>query len=251
MPNTKHLVSGVAVLILGGLGYFLFFLLTEKDQPPVTTTTPPAQIVAPAAPSAEKLPPLAQPVAPEADTPAPSLAAKKSEAAPTAIKSPPTITDFLAEKGYVEFTAEDARYAEKPIAVNLGNYRVRKGDEFEVAVQVQAPALESFTLLMNYDPELLECLPDTAHPVGKSFHMGIEFYADQQKGKMVLINAGLPGAKNINPTDNQTVAVFRMVAKGEGQTQIICPETGVNFTNAIGREVVNYKINGGAISIRE
>jgi hypothetical protein len=225
--------------------------MTQQETPPVTTThqAPPAAHIPEPSPDTRLAAPPQQKI-PETIPADPETAIK--DTSPTAETKPlPDINELLAEKGYIQFTADDAHGANDPIMVNISDYRVAKGDEFEVSVRLQAPALESMTLLMNYDPALLEYLPETARVVGKSFHLGIEFYADQQKGRMVLINSGLPGAKNIYPTGNEVIAVFRMVAKEAGQTQITFPESGVSFTNAVGRETTDYKINGGTITISE
>ena len=95
---------------------------------------------------------------------------------------------------------------------------------------------------------MMEFVPKSAKPVGKNFVNGIEFYADQAKGRMVLIHSGLPGAKNLKAVNGDEIAVFRMVAKKAGETTLTFPPKGVGFTNARGEDE-EYEILGGSIVI--
>ncbi len=155
--------------------------------------------------------------------------------------------DFVSEA----FSAEDINKKDMNVEINLGDYRAVAGEEFEVNVRMHAPALESMTLLMEYDPEVIEYVANSAKAVGKAFRRGIEFYADNQKGRMVLLNSGIPGAKNMNVCDGGSIASFRVLAKAPGETQLQFPEMGMTFINGRGEEIDQYDIRGGSVVVDE
>lgn len=161
--------------------------------------------------------------------------------------STPEKLDIFSE----EFQQDDIRDEDMKVAVEIDDYEVLVGDEFDIAVRLSAPALESMTLLMEYDAELLECIADSAKAVGDTFRRGIEFYADNKKGRMVLINAGTPGAKNMEKAEDEMVATFKMVARKVGRTELVYPKVWSTFTNGKGMDIEDFRIHGGDILIEE
>ncbi len=149
-----------------------------------------------------------------------------------------------------EFSQSDVSPEKMKVSMDLGEYTVDEGDEIEFGLKMSAPALESLTVLMEYDSTMLEYVKDSAKAKGKAFRNGIEFYADDKKGQMVLINAGIPGAKNINGVEETEIVTFRMRSKKAGKTKLECPTNAISFVNGRGNEIDNYSINGGFITIR-
>lgn len=149
----------------------------------------------------------------------------------------------------VEFTEEDLAECGAGVDVGLGRYNTRKGEEFEVAVSLKGPALASCTIVVDYDTDMLEVVPRTAEPVGRQFRGGIECYADEAGGRLILIQEGVPGKKNLDRSSGDHMsAVWRMRALRSGRTRLqVADET--SFTNGRGEEE-GYRVVGGDIVIR-
>lgn len=147
-----------------------------------------------------------------------------------------------------EFTEADLARAGEGVQVDLGEYRVRVGDQIDVQVRLTAPPMESATLMFGYDPGKLSVIPDSARPVGQYFRRGIEFYVDEAGGRAVLIHTGKPGMKNINGATGAPVASFRLRALAEGDCTLSLVG-GTSFSNGRGSDE-EYSVYGGAIHIR-
>ena len=148
----------------------------------------------------------------------------------------------------VDFTPDELDRAGEGAQVNLGDYRVRKGDVFDLKIRLTAPPLESVTLLLNYDPDMIEFIDDSARPLGPFFRQGIEFYVDEAIGRAVLIHSGIPGKKNMNSATGTPVAAVRVRALDAGDCTVdLAP--GTTFTSGRGADE-EFSVYGGAIHIR-
>ena len=166
----------------------------------------------------------------------------KAELAPTkpaetAAKRAVVVEENVQEKSW-DFTPEDLRAAEgRSVLVDLGEYTVQAGEEFDVSVFMDAPALQCALLAMKYDRELLEAVPDSGKAVGRVFRRGVEFFGDPATGRMALLCATLPGRKNILAAQDEKVAVFRMRAKKAGTATIEIDTKGVSFEAGNGKKL--------------
>lgn len=149
-----------------------------------------------------------------------------------------------------EFNRSDLEGIDQPVRVDVGDYEATVDDELTLDIRVEAPALANFSVLMEFDPYYLEYLADSAKAVGDTFRTGIEFYAQNDRGRMILISSGFPGEKHTNPVAGEAVATFRMVMKKSGVTKINFPDEGLLFFNARGQRM-KYTIKGGEIVIGE
>jgi len=170
--------------------------------------------------------------------------------------SPPATPALDAEDDYPEpvivesdeFQPEDVEFAEQSVILDLGEYEVRTGEEFDLYVSLSAPALASLFLVLEFDAELLEYVPDSAKAVGDVFRNDIEFHEDPKGGRIALINGGLPGNKNTNEAHHDRVASFRMRALKPGEVTLTPAGNGINFANAQGG-LLEYEVHGGLVSI--
>ncbi len=147
------------------------------------------------------------------------------------------------------FTPEDLAQCGRGVRVELGKYEAAVGSEFEVEIRMVSPALESCTLVMQYDQGALAVVPGSAVPVGAQFRSGIECYAAEGSGKLVIIQAGTPGSKNLDASVGGTASVVcRMRALRAGVTHLlVLPES--SFTNGRGEEET-YEVSGGEVGVR-
>ena len=147
------------------------------------------------------------------------------------------------------FTPEDLAQSGRGVRVELGKYEAAVGSEFEVEIRMVSPALESCTLVMQYDQGALAVVPGSAVPVGAQFRSGIECYAAEGSGKLVIIQAGTPGSKNLDASVGGTASVVcRMRALRAGVTHLlVLPES--SFTNGRGEEET-YEVSGGEVGVR-
>ncbi|OPZ23236.1 MAG: hypothetical protein BWZ02_03286 [Lentisphaerae bacterium ADurb.BinA184] len=180
--------------------------------------------------------------------PPPTDAAAPDEARPSEREA--AADDGPEPKDTDEFTAEEAEHAAAPVILDAGRYAVRAGEEFDVTLTLTAPALSNVMLLMEFDPALLACLPASGKRVGWTFRQDIEFYANNDKGQLILISQGQPGAKHTRAVVDRPVASFRLKAKAAGQTALKFPAKGVEFTTAKGVAAEAPQLRGGAIEIR-
>ena len=153
------------------------------------------------------------------------------------------------EQPEAEFGSEDALMSAGQVKVYLGDYTVKKGDVFDVAVSLTAPPLESFILVLCYDPARLEIVPEGGRPVNQAFRQRPVFTFSQEKGIVVVTNGGAPGSKNLNATDGtKSIVKLKMRAKLSGETTLR-PGTGNCFTNGTGKDE-RYSITGGRVMVR-
>lgn len=148
-----------------------------------------------------------------------------------------------------EFFPEDRKFCGKGVSLDLGDYHVGVGEEFGVEISLEAESMESFMLVLKYDPELLAIVPDSAQAVGRVFRRGIEFNYKQDRGLAAIIHRGIPGQRNLLKANGETVVSFRMTALAEGETKLRVPPKGAGFGNAIGAEE-KHVIVGGTVLIQ-
>ncbi|OGV61815.1 MAG: hypothetical protein A3K18_00520 [Lentisphaerae bacterium RIFOXYA12_64_32] len=231
--------GAAAVVLLFGL---LFWWRAQMPRPAPAPPTPPAPVAnrapVPAPPAQPAVVTKAAPV--PAAVPAP--AAAKTEAPQAAAPDDPRDPAW-------EFTEADIATAGRGAKVDLGDYQVAVGQEFSFEVGLTAPPLANLMLIMTYDPELLEVLPDSAKAQGNAFRRGIEFYADPKTGRMALISAGLPGQKNMLAAEGAVVASVRLRARKAGETRIGFIDRGISLTNAR-LEDEPCEVTGGRIVVK-
>lgn len=243
----------VVVAVGGGLALALLGLLlwlrgpsAGPERPGATPVPPPepgVAVPAAAAAGAESVPAVTpaarEPTAPAATeiTPVP-----KPEARATA--------EADANGVPWEFTQEDLKTVGRGVRLDMGDYRVAVGTEVEIALVLEAPPLESVTLVMLYDKDVLQFVDGSAKPVGPVFRRGLEFYCDPATSRLALIHSGVPGQKNLLAAANEKVVTFRFKALKAGSTALRTADKGVSFTNAAGTaEVVN--LSGGRVVVTE
>lgn len=148
-----------------------------------------------------------------------------------------------------DFTPEDLAQCGRGVRIDLGTYEVASGGEFAVQIGIASPALESCTLVVQYDKGALALVPGSVAPVGPQFRSGVEGYAVEASGKLVVIQTGTPGRKNLDGSVGANAAVaFRMRALRPGAVRLtVLPES--SFSNARGDDEA-YDVAGGEISIR-
>lgn len=147
-----------------------------------------------------------------------------------------------------EFTPEELSQCGRGVGIDLGRYGVKVGDEFDVSVALTGPALESCTLIVQFDPVSLALVPGSALPLSAQFRGGIECYGDPAHGRLVLIHAGTPGQKNVDASSTGASVGWRMKALRSGDTRIVVlPES--SFSNGRGDEET-YESRGGDVSVR-
>lgn len=177
-----------------------------------------------------------------------SGAAETGEAAATEAGTGSAPTGPWAKRAPADFTEADLAQCGQGVQIDLGQYEVPVGQEFEVSLALSAPALESLTLCLGFDAEALALVPSSAAPVGTAFRSGIEGYAGKDGRTLVLIHAGMPGRKNLDAASGGAAVVWRMRALRVGSTRLeVLPRSG--FTNARG-ESETYTVAGGEVSVR-
>jgi hypothetical protein len=187
---------------------------------------------------------------PPKELPPPVTPAPKTVTASAATETAPAIPDPEAwrEQPEVEFGPGDALLSGGVVKLYLGDYTVKRGETFDVCVSLTAPPLESMILSLAYDPTQLEMVPDGGRPVNPVFRKRPEFTFSQEKGVVVVVNSGAPGAKNLNAVEGKNILKFKMRATGLGETSIR-PGTGCCFTNGLGKDE-RYEVSGGRVLIR-
>ncbi len=156
------------------------------------------------------------------------------------------MASIIAKEAFLQSDIEDK---ETMVYMDIGNYDIDRGSEFEIIVNLAAPALANFSLMMEFDNSYLEYVEKSEKAIGDMFRYGIEFYAQNEQGRMILISAGHPGAKHTEKVVDKPVALFRMKAKKEGTTKITFAEKGVILLDPFGNKM-EYDILGGEIEIR-
>ncbi len=148
----------------------------------------------------------------------------------------------------IEFTAEDLAQCGRGVVVDLGEYRAAAGEEFTVALRLTAPALESLTLVLGFDPSVVVPVPGSAVPLGPVFRDGIECYSGRGGGTLVLIHTGVPGKKNLDAGRETAAVAWRMRALQSGATKLsVLPQS--SFTNGRGEDEP-YEVRGGDVRVR-
>lgn len=158
-----------------------------------------------------------------------------------------TETPAWTKREPATFGAADLAACGSGVRLDLGNYRVATGSEFDVLLSLHAPALESATVVLGYDPQALVVVPRSGRPLGSQFRGGIECYADEAAGRLVLIHAGTPGMKNVDAFAQGAAAGWRMRAVRPGQTQLRVLE-GSSFVNGRGDEEAAV-VDGGVVDV--
>jgi hypothetical protein len=143
---------------------------------------------------------------------------------------------------------EDLAQCGRGARVDLGTCEAAAGSEFAVVLRLTAPALESCSLVVQYDPEALAVVPESARPEGPAFRGGIEAYAAPGGGKLVILHTGMPGKKNVEAAVAGPVVVWRMRALRAGVTHlVVLPES--SFTSGRGLDEA-YEVAGGEVNVR-
>ena len=151
------------------------------------------------------------------------------------------------EEGW-EFTPDDIKLSNRKIFLSVGDYRVAQGQDVEFELLLDAPPLESATLVFTYDPTALEYVEDSAKGVGRAFRKGVECHTDPATGRLAIIHVGMPGKKNVLASMNEKVITFRMKALKPGPTALKPAVEGISFTNGQGRDE-EFQVTGGAVRI--
>ncbi len=149
----------------------------------------------------------------------------------------------------VEFAAEDVKAAGEGVTVDLGDHTIRAGEEFSVEVRLNAPPLESFTLVLKFDPLIVEPVAKSGKPVGKTFRKGLEYYVDAATGSVGVIHSGLPGMKNLNGATGEPACVFRLKGKASGETRLVGDAAACSFVNGRGEEE-RVTLHGGQVKVQ-
>lgn len=228
-----------AVLALGiGLIVGIFVFRANRSAPP--TGPGPNIPSAPARP--QRVPAPQQPAPPKPAEHRPGPAAKTpvvSEPEETVespqSKGPTSPVPPVGEEDSWEFTREDLDAAVgRTVSVELGRYRVRVGEVFDVQVILDAPPLQAVVLAMKYDPDFLEPVPGSAVSVGSVFRKGVEFFTKPGQGRMALFCATFPGKKNVLAAVRAEVARFKLRALKAGTTQIEADTKGLKCLDGRG-----------------
>jgi hypothetical protein len=159
----------------------------------------------------------------------------------------PALPEWQAQPE-VEFGPADLKEVGRGVVLDLGRYQARVGQEFDVVVRFEGPPLMIMVLGLDFDPTVVEVVFESARPVGSAVRSGIEFYADNTKGKLVLLPSGTPGMKNVNGGNGGPMAVFRMRGKAEGVAALTLTEGGAKFASGKGDEE-RAVLHGGDITV--
>ena len=230
------------ITIIGGavvLGIIVFFvLLRQPDVAPEPAIDHTIKVIGP--------PPLESVVATAAERRFVDLEPPAPPATPALDEEDDYPEPAIVESD--EFQPENVEFAAQSVILDLGEYEVRTGEEFDLYLSLSAPALASLLLVLEFDAELLEYVPDSAEAVGDVFRNDIEFHEDPKGGRVALINGGLPGNKNTNAAHHDRAASFRMRALKPGEVTLTPASNGISFGNALGG-TLEYEVHGGLVSI--
>jgi hypothetical protein len=229
--NAKLILFGLIALAIG-LGLLGLRIATSEQ----VEDLPPEPVPAPT-------------VAKSARPPAPGTEEPPASAVSNGSKQPPEPVAVTIEDPDA-FTADELAFKDLPVDVEIGDYRVEAGQEFEVTVVMSAPAMMTFSLHMGFDPALVEYVPDSAKKVGDTFRGEIEFYCKPEMKQMILINTMNPGAKSSTIASRTPVAQFRLRAIQPGATELHILKQGTFYLNADGTQVADFAISGGNILIQ-
>jgi hypothetical protein len=150
--------------------------------------------------------------------------------------------------GYGKFTGGDLAFADMAVRIDFGEYQVRKGEAFAIDVSLTAPVLTSLRIPLKFDTALLEIIEGSGEAVGSTLRHGVEFYADQKRGMIMILQNGLPGAKNTEFASDEVFVRFRMRAKEAGDTELAVMRERASFVNGRG-DPVEFELVGGSIEI--
>ena len=230
--NGKYVLFGLVALAIG-LGLLGLRIASVERQPKAPPQ--PAPVLAPDLANSATPPPVRV-------IPVESVASNRVEMPPNSL--PVVIEDPDA------FTADELAFKDLPVDVEIGDYRVASGQEFDVTVAMSAPALMTFSLHLGFDPELVEYVPESAEKVGGTFRGDIEFYCKPEMKQMILISTMNPGAKSSTIASRSPVARFRLRAKQAGVTELSIIQKGTFYLNADGTQIADFAISGGNILIQ-
>lgn len=149
-----------------------------------------------------------------------------------------------------EFTEADVIFSEQPVIVDLGEYTVQSGDEFDIDVSLSAPPLASFFMIFEFDKDVIQYVPETATRVGTVLQHDLEFHAHPKGGRIALINGGKPGSKNTSQANHDKAMTFTMRALQPGRVDLAFSEGNISFTNGHG-EMMDYEVQGGTVWITD
>ena len=152
-----------------------------------------------------------------------------------ATAQPTDVVEIPGTEPSLEFFPEDRELCGKGVSLGLGDYHVSVGEEFTVEVSLEAEDMESFLLVLEYDPKLLAIVPDSAEAVGRVFRRGIEFNYKQDRGLVAIIHRGTPGQRNLLKANGETAVSFKMTALTEGETKLTVPPKGADSARQRGR----------------
>lgn len=227
--NGKYILFGLAAIAIG-LGLFGLRIATAERQ---VADAPAVADVAPVSVEESPVPP------PVEEFSKPAEAAEIEHTPPSAVIEDPDA-----------FTADELAFKDLPVDVEIGNYRVSAGQEFEVTVVMSSPALMTFSLHLGYNPDLVEYVADSAEKVGGTFRGDVEFYCKPEMKQMILISTMNPGAKSSTIASRSPVARFRLRAKQTGVTELTILKQGTFYLNADGTQIADFAISGGTILIQ-
>jgi hypothetical protein len=230
--NGKFILFGALAIVIG-LGLLGLRIVTSERDVDAAPEAAPASV-----PLAESSPilPLPSPVLVE-----PTIAEEIAETPPA---------PELKVEDPDAFTADELAFKDLPVDVEIGDYRVAAGQDFDVTVVMSAPALMTFSLHMAFDPELVEYVPESAEKLGSTFRGDIEFYCKPEMKQMILISTMNPGAKSSTIASRSPVARFRLRAKQAGVTDLAVLKKGTFYLNADGTQIADFAISGGNILIQ-
>jgi hypothetical protein len=230
--NGKYILFGLAAIAIG-LGLFGLRIATAEREV-ADTPAPAVADVAPMSVEESLIPPPVEEFS------------KPVEPAETEHAPPSTVVIEDADA----FTADELAFKDLPVDVEIGDYRVSAGQEFEVTVVMSSPALMTFSLHLGYNPDLVEYVADSAEKVGGTFRGDVEFYCKPEMKQMILISTMNPGAKSSTIASRSPVARFRLRAKQAGVTELTILKQGTFYLNADGTQIADFAISGGTILIQ-
>lgn len=237
--------AGVILVLLIAVGIWATHRSGQEESPASATGNPPASALGkphvPGSPGALAKPPVGAAVG--------GLGKTVRRGKGGAAGSAETADAPWQPEEPVEFAAEDVKPAGEGVTVDLGDHTIRAGEEFSVEVRLNAPPLESFTLVLKFDPLIVEPVAKSGKPVGKTFRKGLEYYVDAASGSVGVIHSGLPGMKNLNAATGEPACVFRLKGKASGETRLVTDAAACSFVNGRGEEE-RVTLHGGQVKVQ-
>jgi len=254
MDDRTPILVVVAVLLAVGMAAVLYWL--RSAAPDALPKPPPVSKPAPTRTAVRERSPSVPGGDPQDDARA-RASAEVRDARPDRTASDEKLIEddgsAAADAASWEFSAEELADTERPVYLDLGDYQVAVGQEFEVALFLEAPALSSLDLVMVYDKELLEAVEGSEQTHGRVLREGMLFRINDKTGHVGIFSkdhGGLPGKKNLFTARNERIASFRMRAEAEGATTLsFVEDRGISFKNGLGVERP-HEVFGGRIVIR-